>query len=94
MIDLSTRWHTHTHTPVSQYFILTVKGKERHHSDVITTKLSSGEERNKWWRVFCNDDLFTGAGELRNHSDVFLTWVKVQSNEADRSGCMVVTATY
>lgn len=43
---------------------------------------------------FCDDDLITDAGELRNHSDVFLLWVKVQNNEADRRGCVIGTATY
>lgn len=34
------------------YLILTVKGKQQHRSDVIITKLYSGEKRNKWRRGF------------------------------------------
>lgn len=43
---------------------------------------------------FCDDDLIMDTGELCNHSDAFLLWVKVQNNEADRTGCMIGTATY
>lgn len=44
-----------------------------------------------WFR---DDDLITGTGELLNHSDGFLLWVKVQNNEAGRRGCVIGTATY